>query len=119
MPIVFVLTSITGGVFSATVVSLIMETGWGAILLSYWVGGMMWGGAAVSYMSLRSDDDSSEAEGHEYETSEYETLEYGASEYGTSEYEDAGPGALGARSRTARSRAPEDVEEADRCGHFF
>ncbi|ANB34480.1 hypothetical protein M2324_002057 [Rhodovulum sulfidophilum] len=108
MPIVFVLTSITGGVFSATVVSLILETGWGAILLSYWVGGMMWGGAAVSYMSLRSDD-SSEAEGHEYETSEY----------GTSEYEDAGPGALGARSRTARSRAPEDVEEADRCGHFF
>jgi len=114
MPIVFVLTSITGGVFSATVVSLILETGWGAILLSYWVGGMMWGGAAVSYMSLRSDDDSSEAEGHEYETSEYETSEYRAPDY-----EDAGPGALGARSRTARSRAPEDVEEADRCGHFF
>ncbi|OLS52048.1 hypothetical protein BV392_08565 [Rhodovulum sulfidophilum] len=114
MPIVFVLTSIMGGVFSATVVSLIMETGWGAILLSYWVGGMIWGGAAVSFVALRSDEDSSGSEDHEYETSEY-----GASEYGTSEYEDAGQGALGARSRTARSRAPEDVEEADRCGHFF
>jgi len=114
MPIVFVVTSIMGGVFSATVVSLIMETGWGAILLSYWVGGMIWGGAAVSFVALRSDEDSSGSEDHEYETSEYKT-----SEYGTSEYEDAGPGALGARSRTARSRAPEDVEEADRCGHFF
>ncbi|MBL3575524.1 hypothetical protein JMK10_07875 [Rhodovulum sulfidophilum] len=91
-----------------------MDTGWGAILLSYWVGGMIWGGAAVSFVALRSDEGSSEAEGHEYETSEY-----GASEYGGAEYEDAGPGALGARSRTARSRAPEDVEEADRCGHFF
>ncbi|WP_218640470.1 hypothetical protein [Rhodovulum sulfidophilum] len=91
-----------------------METGWGAILLSYWVGGMIWGGAAVSFVALRSDEDSSGSEDHEYETSEY-----GASEYGTSEYEDAGQGALGARSRTARSRAPEDVEEADRCGHFF
>ncbi|MBL3607937.1 hypothetical protein [Rhodovulum sulfidophilum] len=114
MPIVFVVTSIMGGVFSATVVSLIMETGWGAILLSYWVGGMIWGGAAVSFVALRSDEDSSGSEDHEYETSEY-----GASEYGGAEYEDAGPGALGARSRTARSRAPEDVEEADRCGHFF
>lgn len=114
MPIVFVLTSIMGGVFSATVVSLIMETGWGAILLSYWVGGMIWGGAAVSFVALRSDEDSSGSEDHEYETFEYKT-----SEYGGSDYEDAGPGALGARSRTARSRAPEDVEEADRCGHFF
>ncbi|MBL3597658.1 hypothetical protein JMM63_19225 [Rhodovulum sulfidophilum] len=91
-----------------------MDTGWGAILLSYWVGGMIWGGAAVSFVALRSDEDSSGSEDHEYETSEY-----GASEYGGAEYEDAGPGALGARSRTARSRAPEDVEEADRCGHFF
>ncbi|ARC88418.1 hypothetical protein [Rhodovulum sp. MB263] len=104
MPIVFMLTSIMGGVFSATVVSLIMETGWGAILLSYWLGGMVWGGAAVSCMALRPDKDDSDAEAPDYEVASGE---------------DARPGAREPRGCTARSRASDDVEKSDRCDFFF
>ncbi|RAP39840.1 hypothetical protein BYZ73_18275 [Rhodovulum viride] len=55
MLVLFTLASITGGTISALAGALLLDGGWVTVLLSYWLGGMVGGGTAVTVVALRAE----------------------------------------------------------------
>ncbi|MBL3570219.1 hypothetical protein DSD19_05020 [Rhodovulum sp. BSW8] len=55
MLVLFTLASIAAGALSALAGALLLDSGWATVLLCYWLGGMVGGGAAVTVVALRDE----------------------------------------------------------------